>query len=140
MCARGAWPAWSRGPSTSPLEVTWGEFSAAKKRERLGWTPSRYARCQTRFSCRRLRLAPQTCARGYELPMKFGARAQAALMRSSAAPVAMLARRGLELLRAQGRAKPGDDVASVEAVAPHAHSGLRWVTSNPRLERSSGSG
>ncbi len=33
MCARGACPAWSSGPSTSPLEVTFGGIGVAKNRE-----------------------------------------------------------------------------------------------------------
>ena len=80
----------------SLLEVTWGEFSAAKSWKCLRFASPQREHHQTMSSCRRLRLAPQMCACGHSPSIKVGARAHAALLRSSAAPVAILARRGLK--------------------------------------------
>ena len=136
VCARGAWAALLRGPSTSPLEVALGDLCIAKSGSALRLPPWCFDVGCFGLPCGRLRSVHLACrVRQLGASSKVGARANADSRRSSRT-CALRARRRSPLFPAQWRAYPDTMSSSLAAAEPHAHSAVCGATSNPRLERS----
>jgi hypothetical protein len=126
-------------PLNFPVRGHLGKFSAARSKERPRFTnvtalalADSVVLQASSFGASDVRVRPPTPS------MEVGARAQAALF-VSVAPCPLRARREPASVVAPGGALYSETMSrSLAAALPHAHSALRWVTSNKRLERASG--